>query len=114
MNKYQESLKFIVENSCPRKTYCKKCDFEKYCNSLVKQHIDDLQELVDKETPKKLIKEEILIDYDEFDDVKSFYNQIASCPNCKELLFDENDQIDFRELSYCPYCGQKLDWSEEK
>lgn len=106
MNKYQEALEFLRSEDITARGNDK---FE-----LLYFHLDNIEELVDKATPKKPIKEENLIDYDEFDTVKSFYNSISSCPNCKELLFDENDDIDFKESPHCPYCGQKLDWSDEE
>ena len=48
MNKYQENLDFIVKNSCPQKTICRECNFNKSCNCLAKEHIDSLQELIEK------------------------------------------------------------------
>mgnify|MGYP000843558303 CR=1 FL=1 len=30
---------------------------------------------------------------------------VHHCPNCDEELFKT-------DISYCPYCGQKLDWSK--
>ncbi len=106
MNKYQEALEFLRSE-----------DLTALGNDKIELlyfHLDNIEELVDKATPKKPIKEEILINYDEFGAVKSFYNSIARCPNCKELLFDENNDIDLRKLSYCPYCFQAIDWSEEE
>lgn len=47
MNKYQENLDFIVKNSCPQKTICRECNFNKSCNCLAKEHIDSLQELIE-------------------------------------------------------------------
>lgn len=48
MNKYQENLDFIVKNSCPQKTICRECNINNFCNCLAKEHIDSLQELVEK------------------------------------------------------------------
>lgn len=97
MNKYQESLDFIVKNSCPQKTTCMECNINNVCNSLAKEHIDRLQELVDKATPKK---------------PRPLFLQMAfmpyKCPICEELVNDKK-----YKYKYCPNCGQKLDWSEE-
>ena len=35
---------------------------------------------------------------------KTFWTYKHYCPECSELFRNEG-------LSYCPYCGQKLDWS---
>lgn len=55
-----------------------------------------LQELVDKATPKKTIKEPI---------IRDGYRQYKNyCPICKqELLILGN---------YCLHCGQAVDWSD--
>lgn len=57
-----------------------------------------LQELVDKETPKKIIK--FTSEITNSEEAYSFY----TCPKCRMLL--SND-------IYCPKCGQLLDWSDE-
>ena len=77
-NKYQEALiKLVAHNYSTRE--------EK------NEHIKVLQELVDKETPMKVIipKE---IDF-------------AYCPKC-------NEKILLGKPNYCCHCGQKLDWSD--
>lgn len=53
MNKYQEALDFIIINSCPSHVRCVDCNIEKNCNNLVKNKIDILQELVDKQEKYK-------------------------------------------------------------
>ena len=61
-----------------------------------------LQELVDKNTPKK-VKISIAIEYDQIEEgwyEKHYYY----CPNCNSLVDKPN---------YCPNCGQALDWSDE-
>ena len=90
MNKYQEALDRI-------KNKVAIIDGEKmkiglaYCNTL-----PILQELVDKETPKK-------VKIKEFDNGE--YG--AYCPSC-------NSGMPFHwKMKYCPSCGQKLDWSDE-
>ena len=32
------------------------------------------------------------------------------CPNCKKYI---SDWLEYNEFMCCPYCGQKLGWSEE-
>ena len=32
------------------------------------------------------------------------------CPNCKIYI---SDWLEYNKFMCCPYCGQKLDWSEE-
>ena len=60
----------------------------------------DLQELVDRATPKK-------------PDVNI---NNGYCPNCHQAFGLERTKeamIRPRWFSFCPYCGQALDWSEE-
>lgn len=75
-----------------------------------KQDIAILQELIDKETPKKPIEKIISYDYDE---QGTFKNKIIQCPNCEFELYNEYECIDYT-FNYCPNCGQKIDWSDEK
>ena len=57
-------------------------------------------EALEKQIPKKVIS-----GYDEQDSI--------CCPNCKgELL--SMDWYDHWKCNYCEFCGQALDWSEEK
>lgn len=58
--------------------------------------IKTLQELVNKETPMK-VTEKL--------DAPVSHEQYRKCPKCKDLVA--------RMYSYCPFCGQKLDWSDE-
>ena len=60
----------------------------------------DMEELVERATPKK---PEITI-----------YN--GFCPNCHQAFgFERTRQAMLRPywLSFCPVCGQALDWSED-
>lgn len=63
---------------------------------LAKQALDDLQELVKRNEPMKVVKGgSTLGRYSPF------------CPNCDyELTFSEKEK-------YCPNCGQRLDWSDK-
>ena len=57
-------------------------------------------EALEKQIPKKVI-----FGYDEQDSI--------CCPNCKgELL--SMDWYDHWKCNYCEFCGQALDWSDEK
>lgn len=57
--------------------------------------------LREKETPKEPTNK--FTDIDE----QGFEVECGGCPNCKmEVNFDDNE--------YCPYCGQKLNWSSDK
>ena len=62
-----------------------------------------LQELVDKETPKKY---KIKTDKDG--------RTIWVCPKCNETLVKFWSEVEtVSHLPYCYMCGQKLDWREE-
>lgn len=102
MNKYQEALNTI-------KTYYD--DFKgASIHFMFEQEINLLQKLIDKEKPMKPIIYNI--------------NQFK-CPKCEKQIkgqkmlynlktnrFDEKCTTKTEKV-YCPYCGQKLDWSEE-
>lgn len=89
MNNYQDKLetvkKYALDPKHARYTSASIRLVLKYC-------LERLQELVDKETPKKPIK--------------NLYGHYK-CPVC------DND-FDAREWKskYCGLCGQKLDWSD--
>ena len=76
MNKYQEALNYL--------------DF--HCNVRHTEQQDLLQELIDKETPRKPI-------------IKS--SGIERCGKCKYQYDPNNDY-------YCSQCGQCRDWSKEE
>lgn len=106
MNKYKEYQEAVnnLENiicdlSCELKQdyelYTRETDYEKY--------IYILQELVDKEKPKKLKSK---TDKDG--------RLLWICPNCGDVymkFWSDVETITCRK--YCDECGQKLDWSEE-
>ena len=94
-NKYQEALNKL----------CNKCFGD--------EPKKVLQELVDKEKPKKGIKEIVLDAYDCDDRNIDFEYEIIKCPNCNFHLVDETEGWNFEDWDYCPECGQKLDWSDE-
>nr|DAV75071.1 MAG TPA: putative hydrogenase nickel incorporation protein [Caudoviricetes sp.] len=93
VNKYQEALE--------RLRILERAKNLHYQNQVAPQvDCDVLQELVDKATPKK-------------PDVNI---NNGYCPNCHQTFGLERTKeamIRSRWFSFCPYCGQALDWSEE-
>lgn len=102
MNKYQEALERIKINYC---VCCEKFleiseDIE--CDCPYQNDINELQELINKETPREL-------NYiaDGYADGYPVYD-IAKCPTCGR----EFEAYDEEHYKYCPTCGQKLKWEE--
>ena len=87
MNKYQKALNNLKTMG----------DKDLY-NERNTEWCNILQKLVDKETPKKVIK--FISGITNSEEAYSFY----ICPKCKMLL--SND-------IYCSKCGQHLDWSDK-
>lgn len=91
MNKYQEALDGLKEN------------IENITGTRIETDedfygwIDTLQELVDKETPKTAIKDEVS---------KIRYIETYTCPNC-------GGSFSGRISDYCYHCGQALHWRED-
>ena len=83
MNKYQEALEFLCDNS----------KLTQFNIGQSQWASETLQELVDKETPKKPLPPK-----------DTFF--LHQCPNCK---------VDFigSSIDRCQ-CGQKIDWSENE
>ena len=120
MNKYLEALEGAIERSsiinnccqfvgeCIKSDECKYNDAKLMCDDYV--CFKTLQELVDKDTPKKVIVEGFANYSDCFDTCIS-YEEIKKCPNCQQSLYDESEEVDLERYDYCPYCGQALDWS---
>ena len=95
-DKYQEALKRLKQETIPN-TYCE--DFDK------EECINILQELVDKETPKKLIKINTLdVIKGSITDIMGFYYR---CPNCKKGM------TAFSVFNYCQFCGQRIEEKNE-
>lgn len=89
MNKYQdalEELSYPLDDSSCGGCKCGESD----CHCKKRTAVETLQELVDKDIPKKPLE-----------DIKLYY-----CPTCKSLL----NYSEFKQ-SHCP-CGQRLDWSD--
>ena len=98
MNKYQEALLKVINtfNDIQLGFEYSAKEFT-ICTTILK-------ELVDKETPKT-------VNYisDGYADGYPVYD-IALCSNC-ERIFEVYDEEHYK---YCPSCGQKIDWSDEK
>jgi len=63
--------------------------------------LDILQELIDKNTPKKVIG--LSINYE---------GLLGNCPYCNELVFEH--QLNSRKITkVCQDCGQAIDWSKQ-
>ena len=95
MNKYQEALDNV-----------KAIDVESeeclYVGDLCEDDFKTLQELVDKETPKKF---KIKTDKDG--------RTIWVCPNCGDVLMKFWSDVEtISPRKYCDECGQKLDWGD--
>ena len=115
MDKYQVALNNIIKSCCSYcndNNGCQNCKIKQRCNATAKKWVDTLQELIDKETPMKPIKEIIDDSYDDNDRSIDFQWERIKCPNCKEDLVSEPEFRDFVDYPYCPLCSQKLDWSD--
>ncbi|WP_286154380.1 hypothetical protein [Thomasclavelia cocleata] len=103
-SKYQKALDNLVNNSCPKKVSCTECEININCNCIAKEYVDTLQELVDKATPKKPIyKDDLFVS-----------KRHLFCAHCGSRLSNSYNFIDRTMYPYCPYCGGKQDWSDEK
>lgn len=90
-NKYQDALNSLNPNYIGEQEYS------------WRKATEILQELVDKETPKK---------YKSKTDKDG--RMIWVCPKCNEILVKFWSEVEtVSHLPYCYMCGQKLDWSEE-
>ena len=90
MNKYQDSLDNFVKALSYITNFKSVHDWK-----------SDLQELVDKATPKK---PELTINN-------------GFCPNCHQAFgLERTKEAMFRPrwFSFCPYCGQAIDWITNK
>lgn len=88
MNKFEEALTFLRSEDL---TALDNANLE-----LLYFHLDNIEELVDKATPKKPII------------IPNNMNLLAyRCPVCVKRTY-----TNFRR-NYCSECGQALDWSED-
>lgn len=90
MNKYQEALETLCEAITQRKHF------------VIKLAIGNLNELVEKATPKKVVDIDTYIDFEE-----GYTGYSGICPTCREWCYSNHDSC------YCGGCGQALDWGEE-
>lgn len=66
---------------------------------MVRERIDEISKEVISILEKQIGKKPIIFD----------------CCECGNTVSERLDNGDFPlELEYCPYCGQKQDWSEEE
>lgn len=105
MNKYEKALDEL--SACAmKKTYDYDyddnliVDYEYLEDEELGEFVKPLQELVDKATPKKAIL------------VHSYDGKVYECPNC-HMEFRPDYIMNHIKWNGCPYCLQKLDWSEE-
>ena len=94
MNKYQKAIDIVAR-------YCS--DYRTGIfppRHKLSNELDILMELVEKATPKELIKREEL--------------SCASylCPICENAYGDNVNNRKY--IKYCPICGQALDWSDKQ
>lgn len=80
MNKYKEALEAM----------CKRCSNNFICKGTGCQPKKDLKELIERDEPKKLVKN--------------------CCPNCNWEL----PQSALFLKTRCWNCGQKIDWSDDE
>jgi len=107
MNKYQEVLNSIDEKTTETIDYCLgPAAILRYCGD----EVDILQELVDKATPKKPIKNKLgkISFLDKLFGIEATY----TCPNCRNALL-KHYMNERQETRYCWDCGQALDWRVE-
>lgn len=103
MDKYQEALDILhgfANGNLIRETTC---DYQRDKND---EYKDILQELVDKATPKKPILKAM----------EGFSAEVAShlvCPSCGKPITNVWSCAEYKPR-YCHYCGQRLDWSDER
>lgn len=93
MNKYQEALDYA------KKHLDSKQDLER---------IGVLQELIDKESPKKPHEKYYQIICG-VDDTMNFIDY--HCPSCGKKVV--SDIVNYKEYRHCYHCGQAIDWSDE-
>lgn len=93
MNKYQEAINYLWKSYDENKIY----------GIASRGYLEMLQELVDKETPKKPIEIQ--------DDIFGDYHLV--CPNCGQGGIIIATRTDGKLYPRCPFCGQKLEGEKE-
>ena len=109
MNKYQEEYNLIEKLVGDKIYFSNHANFEevkevtKALNSL-QEAIDKANKYDNKETPKKVNKE--IIGYANLAGMPELAIYKKTCPICDK-------ELSFEKYTYCPECGQKLDWSDK-
>lgn len=93
MNKYQEAMNYLWKSYDENKIY----------GIASRGYLDTLQELVDKETPKKSID----IEFAPWSDL------MLCCPTCHHGVVPIPTYHGNRYYPRCPFCGQKLKEGDE-
>ena len=78
-----------------------------YAQGNVGEHIKSIEiaiHALEKQIPKKPIYER-----DGYAPDGTFVFNIWICPCCRTRY-----EVDYDDYDYCPNCGQKIDWSDEK
>lgn len=104
MNKYQEAKAWI--DKINDHAEWARCDIEEPA-------LSQLEELIEKATPKKVVDKTITDYYDDDGFCRTFEYKQTICPKCEEILIDEYEDIDLEGFDYCPNCGQKILWEDE-
>lgn len=103
MNKYckaLENIQMIILDSCSD-GYRE----PKFLKDFYYNECESLKELVDKATPKKVVK------ISQKDYIKGSYEHCCpSCSNCVGTILEDST---IEEDDYCPTCGQRLDWRKK-
>ena len=75
----------------------------------IEYNLNQLRELVERDTPMKVIKE---VDKKYVDTYDFYERDIYRCGSCKKvLIIDRHQKLqDNEKTNYCYYCGQKLLW----
>lgn len=93
MNKYQEAINYLWKSYDENKIY----------GIASRGYLEMLQELVDKETPKKPVEIQ--------DDIFGDYHLV--CPNCGQGAIVIATRTDGKLYPRCPFCGQLLKGDNE-
>lgn len=69
----------------------------------------DVSELIERDTPKKVIKE---VDRKYVDTYEFYLIDIYKCGSCKKVLIVDRYQKlqDNEKTNYCQHCGQRIGW----
>lgn len=107
MNKYRKALETLISSNVKLCVY-NDVDYEQQPTlfDLYHSELFALQELVDKEMPKKVLE----VSKEEF--YESGYKYC--CPNCGMLVGTITKDGGLERDDYCCSCGQMLNWEDVK